>query len=335
MSGSMLVGNLPRGARILSLLAILATGASPALADQKKAAPPPPKAAPAVKAPAAAVKGVPAGTTKGTMQGGAGTAHVPSSARVPTSVSSPKTNAEVHAPTDSGKQAAMKPDPAKRGGEAASPRRDPGTKETHERRLEERRIAAREEARREGGPPHYKAEELAFVRQHEHDFHTRDVRHFHEREFAAWRAGRWHDEWRYGRRGWWWEVDGVWYPYVDPVFPYPLVVAPLVVEGSDVAAVPPGALPNIEPAAGRPGMADAPPPATPGREVAHGSAETPPPVGDGERGADQPKPTQAQFLPPRPKVAYRCEAPEGFYPNVSACDGGWQQQASMPDAAVH
>ena len=80
--------------------------------------------------------------------------------------------------------------------------------------------------------------EHEFVHAHEHDFHTRDVRDFNDRERAAWRHGRWHDDWHYGRHGWWWGVDGVWYEYPAPVYPYPMVVAPLVVHEQVVIATP-------------------------------------------------------------------------------------------------
>ena len=73
------------------------------------------------------------------------------------------------------------------------------------------------------------AADHAFTDVHEADFHTHVVRDFSAREFAAWRRGLWRNEWHYGRRGWWWEVDGVWYGYPAPVYPYPLQVAPLTV----------------------------------------------------------------------------------------------------------
>jgi hypothetical protein len=68
------------------------------------------------------------------------------------------------------------------------------------------------------------------ARLHEHDFHTRDVRRFDVQETQHWRTGRWHNDWHYGRFGWWYDVDDVWYAYPAPIFPYPLVVAPIVVE---------------------------------------------------------------------------------------------------------
>jgi hypothetical protein len=71
--------------------------------------------------------------------------------------------------------------------------------------------------------------ERDIARLHDHDFHVRDVRHFNEHEFEAWRHGYWHHDWYNGRFGWWFDVGGLWYPYAAPVFPFPLVVAPLVV----------------------------------------------------------------------------------------------------------
>lgn len=48
-----------------------------------------------------------------------------------------------------------------------------------------------------------------------------DIRHFHDRDFDHWRAGRWYHGRRGGRLGWWWIVGGTWYFYPAPVYPYP------------------------------------------------------------------------------------------------------------------
>lgn len=76
-----------------------------------------------------------------------------------------------------------------------------------------------------GTVPFDRAREREVVLAHQHDFHTRDVRRFDEHEFAVWRRGGWHHEEHYGHYGWWWAVDDVRYPYDEPVYPYPLVVA--------------------------------------------------------------------------------------------------------------
>jgi hypothetical protein len=39
---------------------------------------------------------------------------------------------------------------------------------------------------------------------------------FNERERAIWGGGRWRHETRFGRYGYWWEVNGAWYYYDQP-----------------------------------------------------------------------------------------------------------------------
>ncbi|MGO8865555.1 MAG: hypothetical protein ACLQME_03545 [Alphaproteobacteria bacterium] len=69
-------------------------------------------------------------------------------------------------------------------------------------------------------------------------FHAgpRDVRHFDPNRLAAWRGGLWRQEWHNGRYGWWWSVDGAWYFYPQPIYPYPMAVSDVYVEEP---AVPP------------------------------------------------------------------------------------------------
>jgi hypothetical protein len=44
-------------------------------------------------------------------------------------------------------------------------------------------------------------------------------------QYAAWRGGTWNHGWHNGRYGWWWAVDGGWYYYDAPVYPYPEIVS--------------------------------------------------------------------------------------------------------------
>ncbi len=66
-------------------------------------------------------------------------------------------------------------------------------------------------------------------------FHGRDFHRLTPLEFGHWRSGHWQHGWHGGRFGWWWSVDGGWYWYADPIYPYPVAI-------SDVAVVdgPPG-----------------------------------------------------------------------------------------------
>jgi hypothetical protein len=48
------------------------------------------------------------------------------------------------------------------------------------------------------------------------DHGRRDVAMFNERERAVWYGGHWRHERHFGRLGYWWEVNGVWYFYDRP-----------------------------------------------------------------------------------------------------------------------
>ena len=128
------------------------------------------------------------------------------------------------------------------------------------------------------------------------------MRDFNPHELAAWRAGVWRNEWHYGRRGWWWEADGAWYSYPEPVFPYPLeVVEPVVydtpvVDGPDLSA--------------QEGVAD--------------------PAGDAAAPPAQDAPAVAGSG--APVGWYRCYAPSGVYPGVQSCGMAWElvQTAPLP-----
>ena len=67
----------------------------------------------------------------------------------------------------------------------------------------------------------------------------RDVRTFNQREHIAWQRGRWHHERRFGRDGWWWEVNGAWYWYAQPVEGPPLYVSDVEMVDDTVDAPPP------------------------------------------------------------------------------------------------
>jgi hypothetical protein len=163
------------------------------------------------------------------------------------------------------------------------------------------------------------ATDRAFVRAHAADFHTRAVRDFTPRELSVWRGGRWHNEWHYGRRGWWWETNGVWYGYDEPVWPYPTEVAVLtvydtpVVDGPDLAVeegLPPDAPTQVADASA---VSPADASATPAADQTAAAPAIPP-------------------LPPAPPGWYKCESPGGYFPGVSSCGASWElvQNAPLP-----
>ena len=73
-------------------------------------------------------------------------------------------------------------------------------------------------------------------RRPEERFRDRDIRRFRDRDIAVWRGGGWIHGRHTGRDGWWWVVNGTWYWYPAPVYPFPDPYVPPA-----VAAVPPGA----------------------------------------------------------------------------------------------
>jgi hypothetical protein len=170
------------------------------------------------------------------------------------------------------------------------------------------------------------AADHAFVDRHRGDFHTRNVREFSAKEMHVWRAGLWRNEWHYGRRGWWWEAGGVWYPYADPVFPFPLVVADLTVfdtptvDGPDLTGVVDAAAPDAgdqpvaegapppEEPAPAPGPADQTAQATPATQATPAAISAPPGIPP---------------LPPAPRGRYSCADPQGDFPGQNACSVPW------------
>lgn len=64
---------------------------------------------------------------------------------------------------------------------------------------------------------------------HGGDFHGRNFQHFAPHERNLWRGGRWEHGWHDGRFAWWWIVNGGWYFYPTPIYPYPTYVPPAIV----------------------------------------------------------------------------------------------------------
>jgi len=135
--------------------------------------------------------------------------------------------------------------------------------------------------------------EHRFDEHHHHDFHGRDFSHFDEFEIALWQGGRWHHDWYGGRYGWWWEVDGVWYFYPEPIYPYPTYVPTVAVVEPPPSYPPPPA----------PVVVQAPPPAPP------------PPAG-----------------PPPAQSWYYCDDTRSYYPYVATCPSPWRQVPAVRPA---
>jgi hypothetical protein len=61
--------------------------------------------------------------------------------------------------------------------------------------------------------------------------------HPHGYDWDHWRHGGWINGWHEGRFGWWWVIDGAWFSYPTPVYPYP---EPPVVVVTPTPQAPPG-----------------------------------------------------------------------------------------------
>lgn len=80
---------------------------------------------------------------------------------------------------------------------------------------------------------------------HQFDFHGHDFGHFSPEERAHWAGGSWRHGWHDGRLSWWWIVDGDWYFYPAPIYPYPNYIAPGAVGGGYYCTNPLGYYPYV------------------------------------------------------------------------------------------
>jgi hypothetical protein len=129
------------------------------------------------------------------------------------------------------------------------------------------------------------------ARWEHHEFHEHNVRRLNHEELVLWRGGRWRNSCYGGRCGWWWFVDGLWYFYERPIYPYPpevsLVTYVEPVEPAPVVEVP--AAPVVQ------------------------------------------QPSVTTVVPQQQQaVWYFCASANAYYPYVSSCPTGWQIVPAMP-----
>jgi hypothetical protein len=75
---------------------------------------------------------------------------------------------------------------------------------------------------------------------HNHDRREAHEPRWHGRDLDRWRRGHWWHGPHGNREGWWWIVGDAWYFYPRPVYPYPDLYTPPVVQAP---SPPPGAPP--------------------------------------------------------------------------------------------
>ncbi len=75
--------------------------------------------------------------------------------------------------------------------------------------------------------------------EHREHWHG-DIGRFHEHDLGFWRSGHWFHGNHEGRFGWWWIVDGGWYFYPAPIYPYPSPYVPpaVAIPGNPYSAPP-------------------------------------------------------------------------------------------------
>lgn len=129
------------------------------------------------------------------------------------------------------------------------------------------------------------------------DWHgDHDIHRFHDHDFDYWRAGNWFHGFHHGRHGWWWIVDGRWYFYTAPIYPYPNpYVPPAIIVEQPIAptVVPSGYYYCVNPQGYYPYVAEC---AQPWQKVlANGAVEAVPPLSP-----PSPPPVVIQEPPPQP-----------------------------------
>ena len=62
-------------------------------------------------------------------------------------------------------------------------------------------------------------------------FRGQSFDHFSDGDRERWSHGGWRHGWRHGHLGWWWLVDGDWFLYDQPSYPYPTYVGQDADEG--------------------------------------------------------------------------------------------------------
>jgi hypothetical protein len=126
-------------------------------------------------------------------------------------------------------------------------------------------------------------------------FYGHDYAHFSPHEAQMWHSGAWHHEFHDGRYGWWYAVDGIWYFYAEPVYPYPTYIPDVVYIPEEDEAPPPDDI-------------DAP------YEPAPASSQY----------------GQPQYGQPPAYYYYFCQDTQAYYPYVTSCASPWQPVPAAP-----
>ena len=150
-----------------------------------------------------------------------------------------------------------------------------------------------------------------YDRGHGHG-HGHAYGHYGRHSEHAWRGGSWYHGSHSGRVGWWWIVDGFWYPYANRVASYPVYQETVVIE-QPVQQQPQTIIvqqPVQQPVQQVPQMQQ--------YQQQYPQTSTPPP------GIQQ----------PTANMWYYCDAARMYYPYVQTCANGWRAVSPVPPSGV-
>jgi hypothetical protein len=140
-------------------------------------------------------------------------------------------------------------------------------------------------------------------------FHvSHDFRHFTPAEHRYWAGGAWRHTWWHGHYGWWWNVGPSWYFYTAPVYPYPGYVSDTYYDNENYDDSDQGGDDQSGYDQG------------PGDQGGYDQGPGDQNMGPGDNGGG-------------PGVWFHCAKPDGYYPYVKSCRGGWEQVPATPNDA--
>jgi hypothetical protein len=150
--------------------------------------------------------------------------------------------------------------------------------------------------------PHVSFHGHAGIRPHAHfAFRNHDFRHFTAGERHAWTGGRWRHMWWHGHYGWWWGVGGSLYLYPTAIYPFPDEVSSTYYDEDDGGY-------DDQNGGGYDDQAG------PGDQGGGYDDQ----AGPGDQGGGG------------YGTWYHCRSPDGYYPYVKTCKGGWEEEPAQP-----
>ena len=141
--------------------------------------------------------------------------------------------------------------------------------------------------------------------------------HYGRHSEREWRSGSWHHGSHLGRSGWWWIVNGAWYPYAHRSSAYPVYQETVIIEQPVPVQQQPQTIivqqPVQQPVQQIPQMQQ-----HQQYQQQYPQTSTPP------SGIQQ----------PAANMWYYCDAARMYYPYVQTCASGWRAVPPVPPTGV-